>query len=487
MVQSVCMLRFVASIIHTLFFPLTFIWQALSSQSKGIFGKSVSVLFALVVLFPIWLISYVIIGLGTVAGFQLAGLAPVKIEVSGASMLPTFNESGFIEVKRYPQFEFLQQDLQRGDIVVFNNSRTQEAFAQEGDHPYKPSGGFVKRIIGIPGDTIEIRDGFVQVNGEMIEEPYINKARSTFGGEEVEDCELITVPENQYFVMGDNRKVSLDSREIGFIAFQDVQFYLPLAEQSSYSSRWRDASEDANSAFDSQLDIKRYVELINEKRIEAGVEPLRYEPRLNQSAQFRAEYMLENNDLSSNSTNSDYTIQDSFRDAGYSNIVYSELHVLGYYDEDELITSFFEYPDTADYLLDEEFDDIGVSTFVGVLNGCPVQIVNQHLAGFRPPNYEQNLIDSWRNGLDTLLEVEGGWKELENNEAFYEENTELVDRMNSIIETRIVRLTAIVNRLEANEWLTAEEEQWMEEDKNLVSEQNDLAEQLNEAIENFTI
>ena len=85
-------------------------------------------------------------------------------------------------------------DPQRGDIVVFK-------------YPDDPSQDFVKRVIGLPGDTVEIKQGVTYVNGEVLDEPYLNEtpAKLDFGP--------YVVPDDCYFVMGDNRNNSNDSRK----------------------------------------------------------------------------------------------------------------------------------------------------------------------------------------------------------------------------------------------------------------------------------
>lgn len=83
---------------------------------------------------------------------------------------------------------------ERGEIVIFR-------------YPDDPSGDtlFVKRVIGVGGDTVEVRNGEVLVNGEVLDEPYIREqTEGNFGP--------YTVPEGHYFMMGDNRNQSLDSR-----------------------------------------------------------------------------------------------------------------------------------------------------------------------------------------------------------------------------------------------------------------------------------
>ena len=94
-------------------------------------------------------------------------------------------------------------DPQHGDIVVF-------------EFPEDPDKDFIKRIIGVPGDVIEIKNKVVYRNGEKVDEPYTRHSdpdnmlprRDNFGP--------ITVPEGKYFCMGDNREESYDSRFWGF-------------------------------------------------------------------------------------------------------------------------------------------------------------------------------------------------------------------------------------------------------------------------------
>lgn len=84
-------------------------------------------------------------------------------------------------------------DPVRGDIIIFK-------------YPDDPSKNFVKRVIGMPGDTVEIIDGVTYVNGEELEETYLNETPADL------DFGPYEVPEDSYFVMGDNRNHSNDSR-----------------------------------------------------------------------------------------------------------------------------------------------------------------------------------------------------------------------------------------------------------------------------------
>ncbi len=413
---------------------------------------------------------------------QITGVMPVQVPVSGASMLPTLPEDGYIDFQRYVSDQrvkrFLPQNIDRGDIVVFENSETAEELKKQ----KKDGSGFVKRVIGVPGDTVTIKDGFVQVNKEIVEEPYILKPRSTFGGDEIGDCREVTVPEGKLFVLGDNRKVSMDSRHLGLISTDDIQYFIPFAKQSNrFADNWRDSSHDRDFEHESLFDVMEYTELLNEERRNNGLEPLNYAVKLEKSAQLRAEVMLKYDDFSFNAPKSGYDMSDAMRDAEYVNTVYGEFPMTGYYDAQELFDAFLEQPNSSEFLLNKDYDEIGVSTFIGELNGCPVQVVVQHLAGYIPPNYSESEISSWREGLVRLQEVESGWQKLSEFKEFYDANKTDVDRMNEIIQIRLDRFGIIVSRMEANEWLTEEEKVWMKQDGALAEEQNVLAEKLNNA------
>ncbi len=98
-------------------------------------------------------------------------------------------------------------DPQHGDIIVF-------------EYPEDPSKDFIKRIIGLPGDTVEVRHKVVYRNGEPLNEPYVeHKDPLTRSGlmDHRDNMPPIVVPPHKYFVMGDNRDFSHDSRFWGFV------------------------------------------------------------------------------------------------------------------------------------------------------------------------------------------------------------------------------------------------------------------------------
>lgn len=111
-------------------------------------------------------------------------------------------------------------DIERGDVVVFDEpngqARTQENVVQaivrnvaESIGVSTPRTEFIKRVIALPGETVEIRNNEVLVDGAAIDEPYLP------GGVRMRDMDPVTIPEDHVWVMGDNRNVSDDSRSFG--------------------------------------------------------------------------------------------------------------------------------------------------------------------------------------------------------------------------------------------------------------------------------
>jgi signal peptidase I len=133
-----------------------------------------------------------VISLAIIAFVVVFLYQPVKVE--GPSMMPSLDDQERILVNK---FVYRLEAVQRGDIVVFR-------------YPRDTSKSFIKRIIGVGGDRISIRDGQTYVNDKPIREDYVP---SRF----VDDHPYleITVPPNCYFVMGDHRNVSKDSRDFG--------------------------------------------------------------------------------------------------------------------------------------------------------------------------------------------------------------------------------------------------------------------------------
>ena len=111
-----------------------------------------------------------------------------------------------------------------------------------------------------------------------------------------------------------------------------------------------------------------------------------------------------------------------------------------------------------------------------------MQIVVQHFAGYVPPNYTNKDIEQWKTLIDKLSEIRDGWVDLQKNSDFYNANKSDVDRINEIIRIRSSHARQIVKRMEANQWFNDEEKAFVDEDKKLFEEQNQVADRLNKRL-----
>ena len=120
--------------------------------------------------------------------------------VAGSAMSPTFNDNDYIIIKMF------DKNYERGDIIIHKD----------------PKGGtslFIKRVIGLPGEKIQIKDNAVYIynniapSGQILNEPYLSASTKTVASEE----NVVVLDESQYYVLGDDREVSKDSRVYGSI------------------------------------------------------------------------------------------------------------------------------------------------------------------------------------------------------------------------------------------------------------------------------
>jgi signal peptidase I len=156
-------------------------------------------------------LSYVVLVFFCLMIFILQGFSIVKIK--GDSMAPTLNNE---EIQLVNRFSYLYNPLQRFDIVIFK----------------KNNDIYVKRIIGLPGEQIKYKNNELYVNGIKISEKNFSHSltdefnlKESFFGD--------TIPENSYFLLGDNRSSSLDSRVLGFISKEEIIGQLVMIDISN--------------------------------------------------------------------------------------------------------------------------------------------------------------------------------------------------------------------------------------------------------------
>jgi len=147
-----------------------------------------------------WVRDIVVILVVALVAYGAIHLTIQNSRVDGTSMEPNLMNGEYLIVSKV---SYLLSQPKRGDIIVFPS-------------PYPGENNeFIKRVIGLPGETVSIVDGTVYINGVALSEPYVvNHDQSNMAP--------VTVPDGEYFVLGDNRPVSLDSRYGWFVSRGEI-------------------------------------------------------------------------------------------------------------------------------------------------------------------------------------------------------------------------------------------------------------------------
>lgn len=146
-------------------------------------------------------------------------------KIDGNSMVPNFFDREFLLTDKV---SYRIGVPERGDVVVFAA-------------PPDGSKEFIKRIIGLPGDSVALKDGRVFVGGKLLVESYLPEGTYTQGGGFLKEGEQVVVPEGEYFVLGDNRSHSYDSRAWGTISKSKITgrawvVYWPISKSGTINS-----------------------------------------------------------------------------------------------------------------------------------------------------------------------------------------------------------------------------------------------------------
>lgn len=143
--------------------------------------------------------------------FVRSGIGTFSV-INGSSMCPTFKPNDVVQART------LYGESQRGDVVVITDNQNEQA---------------IKRVIGLPGETVTLFRGFVYIDFRRLDEPYLAKCTYTFkSSPENERAICWRLKANQYFLMGDNRFESCDSRNYGPVNRQQINRVVKLPENS---------------------------------------------------------------------------------------------------------------------------------------------------------------------------------------------------------------------------------------------------------------
>lgn len=157
-------------------------------------------MFAMSRLKPVWEVVKIIVGVFIVAGF-IRWFVMAPFIVDGSSMEPNFHNNEYIVVEKV---SYRLHDPRRGDVIVLQ-------------YPGNISIDYIKRIVGLPGETVKIVNGEVFINGSQIHETYLLPNQLTTISQSTETPYQVTLDKDQYFMLGDNRDHSSDSRDWGVL------------------------------------------------------------------------------------------------------------------------------------------------------------------------------------------------------------------------------------------------------------------------------
>ena len=127
-------------------------------------------------------------------------------EVKGSSMEPNFHNNEFILTDK---ISYRFQNPKRGDVIIFRS-------------PNNPDVDYIKRIIALPGEKVKAKNGYIYVDETKLSEKYLNDLTFLFPTSKLQNDIDIIVPQDEYFVLGDNRPHSSDSREFGPISRSSI-------------------------------------------------------------------------------------------------------------------------------------------------------------------------------------------------------------------------------------------------------------------------
>ncbi|MCD6358972.1 MAG: signal peptidase I [Dehalococcoidia bacterium] len=142
----------------------------------------------------LWTIIFALIIYGVI------GITTQEYRIEQTSMYPTIKPGERFVISKV---SYRLHEPERGDIIILRPPLNPEAV------PY------IKRIVGLPNETIEIKEGITYINGMRLEEPYVKKMSEL-------SCEAVMIPDGDYYVMGDNRYASSDSRNWGMLPAENI-------------------------------------------------------------------------------------------------------------------------------------------------------------------------------------------------------------------------------------------------------------------------
>lgn len=399
-----------------------------------------------------WLFTY--IGLFASAQVLLYEIGLVDkltdVNVSGTSMEPTIHDGSTVSLHSPKKFS-----PARGDIISFTSKETGDLH-------------LLKRIIALPGESLVLKNGRVMINNQLANEPFTNEQNLTYGNTFVSDCQAITVPDNSFFVMGDNRRVSRDSRAIGVVP-RDLVAGI-IKSDSSFSL---DSLESIPTEFaPDRLNAKEVLKLLNEKRKDASVNPLVSHATLTGLADTRAQEISDNFESWKAGSS---PVEKSLTQSGYRYNLIHEYVTFGYLNPQIVIEQIFNQMIEKDYAISSKFTEIGIGVATRKYLECEYPVVTFIYSWPSIPTYDPDTINFWSKEAQTTTKLISDLQSWVGMGKF--EETKLRNLISSISEIALIA-TRISNKMENRQWLTAQDHADTRRYQDLVKSSNATLEEL---------
>ncbi|GEM_PF-3524631 len=372
-----------------------------------------------------------------------------KVPVSGTSMLPTIKDGTEVELKSPRKY-----GLARGDIVSFINEETR------GLH-------YLKRIIGLSGEQVSIKNGSVFINGKALLEDYTLNNLPTFGNTALIDCENYTIPRDQYMVLGDNRTVSSDSRVLGFVREDNIDGVIKANIQEKFVSEYRQGQITKVN-----INPEIFLKELNRRRSENDSSVLVTYPLLNQLAGQRAGQIRDKFDEWKTKS---VPVDQMLETKGYRFNKVHEFVTFGYLDEQAIIDQIFDSVNEKDHFLSTQYTEVGIGVTEKINKGCAFPVVSILLSWPAVPTYDQATIDSWAK------EININRQSLSNLQAWVGvskiDQVKLKQLIDKIAQMQQIA-TKIYNKEKNREWLTQKDIQDNKLYGELINQARDLSKEL---------
>lgn len=401
--------------------------------------------------FPIWLgLLAVIVVNVPLLGFEMGWIdKPTVSRTVGPSMLPTLKEEDSVTLLS-PK----KNKIERGDIVTFDNIETEGS-------------SYIKRVVGLGGEKILLKQGVVWINGKPLSEVYTYENRPTFGNTFLTECEEKTIDADSVAVMGDNRALSWDSRAVGWIKTSDITGVVKDTTKPSFMD------ESAIRKFEQvPLDKKKLVSEINGLRSENKLAPLINNSLITAAAQTRAEEISKNFDKFRNGESS---VDASLLKSGYRSNLNHEYVAYGYLTEKELIGQVKQLEHEKKLFLSEKFVEVGIGVVNRQVGGCEYPIVVTVLSWPSVPSYDQAVIDDWKREVGILTE---NLPDYQSYVGFSSVDQVKLKELINTTSQMIIIADRISKKMIAREWLTAEDYRDIRLYESMIKKHNSLSSEL---------